>query len=260
MADNLLRRYFWLIDTIRSYGPLTYEDINALWRRSYLNEYGLDLPKKTFHNHIEAIWLSLGVEIACNRKAGYRYYIKEEKKTDKWMTNLLDTLTIQASIGDGSGMKDRIVDYDVRYESKLPLLAQIINKRGVISFRIFISFEQERKDPKMADYSDIDYKYSHYCPLGLVQVMGNWYVIGIFCKEGNLYRKTAAFRVTDITSIAILEGEVMPDYPEGFSVNDYIANLTIDWNEKFFTQTILLYGDLYAMGIKDTPLKMPVSR
>lgn len=259
MADNLLRRYFWLIDTIRSYGPMTYEDINAFWRRSYLNEYGQDLPKKTFHNHIEAIWLSLGVEIACNRKTGYRYYIKEEEKKDKWMSNLLDTITIQASIGNGTGMKGRIVDYDVRYEPKLPLLAQIINKRCVIHFRIFISFEQERKDPKMADYTDVDCKYSHFCPLGLVQVMRNWYVIGIFCKEGHQYRKFAAYRVADINDIDIMEGVVMPDYPESFSVKEYIANLTINRNEKYFNQNALLYSDLYAMGIIDTPLKLPVT-
>src|SRR5574344_354274 len=49
MAANIFGRYVWLIDTIRRYKRLTYEDINRLWKRSGLS-YGEedDLPLLTW--------------------------------------------------------------------------------------------------------------------------------------------------------------------------------------------------------------------
>ena len=251
MADHLLRRYFWLVDTIRTFGPMTYQDINDRWRRSILNEYGQDLPKKTFRNHIEAIWQSLGIEIACDRKDGYRYYIQDEETKDKWMTNLLDTLSIQAAIGDGTGMKERIVDYDVCYDPKIPLLAHLIEKRCVIRFRVFISFEEARQNPETAHYEDIDFKYFNFCPLGLVKVMRKWYVIMMFCKEGRFYRNIFAFLIDYLTEISVMEGKEVPDYPEDFSVKEYIANMKEDWTHLIFNQTDSLYDELHWNGIVD---------
>lgn len=256
MADNIFRKYLWLISTIRTFGPITYDDINSYWKRSYLNQLGTNLPKKTFHNHIEAIGESLGVEIVCDRKTGYRYYIQEEEMHDKWMTNLLDTLSIHATVGEGMGMKDRIVDYDIKYESKLPMLAQIIGNRNVISFRVYIALDLIRQDPDMANTKDIDFSFSHFCPLGLVQAMNQWYVIGVFCEHGPRYGSVAAYRVEDVCDIKIMEGVFMQNYPEDFSVKDYIKNLTIKW-ERYFNQTMLLYSDLYNMGLKDEMLRGP---
>lgn len=249
MADHLLRRYFWLVDTIRTFGPMTYQDINDHWQRSYLNEYGQDLPKKTFHNHIEAIWQSLGIEIVCDRKAGYKYYIQDEDTKDKWMTNLLDTLTIHTAIGDGKGLKNRIADYDLCYDPNLPLLAHMIEKRCVIRFRVFISFEEARKNPETADYKDIDFRYGNFCPLALVKVMRQWYVIMMYCKKGRLYRNDFAFRVDYLKDISVMEGVEVPNYPEDFSVKEYIANMKQDFTNLIFNDTSELYNELHWNGI-----------
>lgn len=40
MAKGLIRRYIWLIDTIRSANGITYEEINRKWNRSALNDDG----------------------------------------------------------------------------------------------------------------------------------------------------------------------------------------------------------------------------
>ena len=45
MAKGLIRRYIWLIDTIRSANGITYEEINRKWNRSALNDDGKDWPK-----------------------------------------------------------------------------------------------------------------------------------------------------------------------------------------------------------------------
>ena len=54
MAANLFGRYVWLIDTLRRYKRLTFQEISELWQESGLG-YGEELPLKTFHNHKKAI-------------------------------------------------------------------------------------------------------------------------------------------------------------------------------------------------------------
>ena len=250
MANILLKRYFWLINTIRTFGPISYEQINRYWLRSCLNETGEDLPKKTFHNHLEAIQEILDLEIRCERKGGYKYSIVEEEQQDRWMTNFLDTLSIQTAIEEDPNMKDRIRDYDVKYDSKLPLLAQFIKLRTVIQFRVFISFEEERKDPSMSDYKDIDCKYRYYCPLGLLQASRQWYVIGIFTEKNRLSGKIGIFRIQDMSDIQEMVGEKIDDYPQNFSLKQFVQDFKPNLADKYFHQDILLYSDLERYGIK----------
>lgn len=115
MANNLFKKYLWLINTIRTFGPISYEEINALWLRSQLNEYGEELPKKTFRNHLEAIQKTFNLEIVCERIGGYKYSIREDEQQDHWMSAFLNTLSIQTAIEEDSHMKDRIINYDVKY-------------------------------------------------------------------------------------------------------------------------------------------------
>ena len=75
MAANLFGRYVWLIDTLRRYKRLTFQEISELWQESGLG-YGEELPLKTFHNHKKAIKDIFDVYIECDRKDDYRYYIK----------------------------------------------------------------------------------------------------------------------------------------------------------------------------------------
>ncbi|MDP4270037.1 MAG: WYL domain-containing protein, partial [Bacteroidota bacterium] len=65
MANNLFRRYIWLIDTVNSYGPITYEEISAKWERCSFSG-GNKLPLRTLHNHREAIAENFGIDIVCN--------------------------------------------------------------------------------------------------------------------------------------------------------------------------------------------------
>ena len=81
-AAMLFNRYVWLVDTIYRAGRITFEEINERWRRSSLNETGEELPLKTFHNHKNAIQQMFDINIECNRKGGYIYYIEhaEDKR------------------------------------------------------------------------------------------------------------------------------------------------------------------------------------
>lgn len=245
MADNLFRKYLWLVSTLKAFGPISYDRINERWHRSILNPYGVDLPKKTFHNHLEAIQETFGLTVVCDRRNGYRYSISEESQNDQWMARLLDTLMIQTAIGEEPAMRDRIVDYDRKGESLLPSLVRYINQRAIIQFRVFISFAEEREQEESKDLEDIDIKYGNFCPLGIVQASAHWYVIGMFSREGKSWHKTlAAFRTENMYDVSIMEGREVSDYPEGFSVREYVQNIDPLAPEPFFTQTVLLYSDV----------------
>lgn len=83
MASNIFGRYVWLIDVLRRYGRLTFEEINRLWTQSGLS-YGQDdnLPLRTFHNHRKAIKDIFDVYIECDTKDGYKYYIDEPERLE----------------------------------------------------------------------------------------------------------------------------------------------------------------------------------
>ncbi len=108
MAKNLYRKYTWLIDVINSYGPITYEEINAKWLRSSFAN-GENLPIRTLHNHRDAIAENFGIVIACNKS--YQYYIEDNDKIEngavqKW---LLSCLSINNQIQDTQAISRRII-------------------------------------------------------------------------------------------------------------------------------------------------------
>ena len=112
MAANIFGRYVWLIEQFRRYGRLTYEEVNDLWHRSGLS-YGDDddLALRTFHNHRKAIFDIFEVEIACDIKGGYKYYIvhPEDLEKDNLRIWLIDSYTAMNQIQADRKLKGRII-------------------------------------------------------------------------------------------------------------------------------------------------------
>src|SRR5574344_1770534 len=112
MAANIFGRYVWLIEQFRRYGRLTYEEVNDLWHRSGLS-YGDDddLALRTFHNHRKAIFDIFEVEIACDIKDGYKYYIDhpEDLEKDNLRIWLIDSYTAMNQIQADRQLKGRII-------------------------------------------------------------------------------------------------------------------------------------------------------
>lgn len=250
MAGNKLNRYLWLINTIRTLGPISYDQINECWLRSNLNEFGDGLPKKTFRNHLEAIQEIFNLEIVCERIGGYKYSIREDEQQDHWMSAFLNTLSIQTAIEEDPHMKDRIINYDVKYNLLLPLMVQLIKHRAVIQFRIFISLGEARNDPSMRGCDDINYTYCHYCPLGMLQVAEHWYIVGIFSDKSKYAGCIGTFRFDDMSEVCEMVGETVANYPENFSLKKYIEEFDPNRLENYFHQDFLLYSDLVMQGIK----------
>ena len=110
MAKDLFNRYIWLVDTIYRAGRITFEEINEKWLRNSMSE-GNDLPLKTFHNHRHAIEDMFDINIVCDKKGGYRYYIENADDMEKGgvRTWLLNTFAVNNLINESHHLKRRIV-------------------------------------------------------------------------------------------------------------------------------------------------------
>jgi len=75
-TSTLFNRYVWLVETILRAGRITFEEINEKWTRSRLNYSGDDIPLRTFHNHRNAIEEMFDINIECDKRGGYLYYIE----------------------------------------------------------------------------------------------------------------------------------------------------------------------------------------
>lgn len=118
MAKNYFNRYIWLIDLIQRSGHISFEDISRAWRRSTYNEYGEDLSERTFFNHKKAIFDTFGIEIKCDRSLGYYISNDDDVQTDALRNWMLQSLSLNNIMNEGSDLRDRIICEDVPSSQK----------------------------------------------------------------------------------------------------------------------------------------------
>ena len=167
MATTSFRRCLWLINTVRTFGPISFEDISRRWENSALNDSGEPLAKKTFHNHCDAIAEMFDIIIACERKGGYKYYIDLDIDKDAWTASMIDTLCMQAAIANDPDMKNRLIDYNTRFalteQKNINIVLDAIQNKLPLSFKWRIRIDVE-----------------DFYPMYLIKVLQRWFVIGAF--------------------------------------------------------------------------------
>ena len=112
MRVEVIKRYFWLLDTIYRSGDvgITFEEINEKWERNDLLSGGCSYPKRTFESHRQNIEEVFNILIDCDRRTN-RYFIsdREELKNQnhilKW---LVETFNLNDVVGQSKNLKDRI--------------------------------------------------------------------------------------------------------------------------------------------------------
>ena len=135
MARLQIRRYIWLIDTIRSANGITYEEINRKWNRSALNEDGKDWPKRTFFQNINDIRDEFDIEITCDRRDN-KYYIEEEfSEYGSIRSTLVDALVLNNAVTEMPAMKSRILLGQRFSHENLGIITHAIQQNTVIQFR-----------------------------------------------------------------------------------------------------------------------------
>lgn len=135
MAKDLFNRYIWLIDTIYQAHGITFEEINKKWLRNSMSE-GVELPLKTFHNHRKAIEDMFDINIICDRRGGYKYYIEnaDNVKSGAIRTWLLNTFTVNNLINEAHHLKRRIVFEQIPSGQKFltPLVESMRDNQSII--------------------------------------------------------------------------------------------------------------------------------
>lgn len=109
MTKNLVGKYVWLVETIYNAGRITYDDINKKWQQEDFD--GKELPLRTFHKWRIAVEEMFGLNIECERKGGYHYYIGnpdeiENRGLRSW---LLSTISVSNLLLDSQQLKSRIL-------------------------------------------------------------------------------------------------------------------------------------------------------
>ena len=238
MTKDLFDKYIWLVDTIYRARKITFEEINERWLRSRLSE-GEDIPLRTFHNWRIAIEQVFDININCNRKGGYYYYIENADDMQKggirnW---LLNTFAVNNLINESHHLKRRILFEEIPSGRKY-LTPVIEAMRDGLEIELYYqSYWYEEPST---------YTLQPYCIKVFKQ---RWYVIG-FCKERNNIRTFSLDRIQQLTT---LDAKFV--YPKDFDPEAYFADyfgIMIE-NKKLETIRIKVYG-MHVQYIRALPL------
>lgn len=104
----VLKTYAWLINTIRTCGPISYKELLENWREDRLSE-GNSMVRQTFINYKRDLEEFFNISIKCDNK--YRYYIEnssvlQQQSVQNWMVSTMD---VNMSFADNREIYDRIV-------------------------------------------------------------------------------------------------------------------------------------------------------
>lgn len=209
-AATLFNRYVWLVDTIYRAGHITFEEINERWQRSSLNETGEELPLKTFHNHKNAIQQMFDINIECDRRGGYLYYIEHAEDIERGgvRTWLLNTFAVNHLINESHHLKRRILFEEI--PSGQRFLTQIIEAmRDNLTLEII----------HQSFWSDTasTFEVAPYCVKVFRQ---RWYMVG--CRMSD--RRLRVYALDRIHTLRTIENTfVLPDDfdPEGFFADSF---------------------------------------
>ena len=104
------KKYFWLVDTIRSAGKITKEDIDRKWVSSSYNEnHESRFPERTFFRCKNDILSLFDIEIKCDRANGSVYYIEDSDSNSQTKQWLLSQFAMSQSLDASRELRDCIL-------------------------------------------------------------------------------------------------------------------------------------------------------
>lgn len=208
MVELLLKRYLWLIDTLKRNGELTFEEISDKWDASYVNDNGSLLTKRTFYNHCQAIARHFGIDIECRRGRGLNLYrivnpeAIEENSLTKWA---LDSFSLGNLLLGNADIAEKI------------LLEDIPSRREWLEV-ILIALQQNR---------EIELHYENFVgikfvdtvqPLCIKLFKRRWYVLAQL-PDG----RRRIFSLDRIKSLEVTANQF--DYPSDFVPAEYFHDV-----------------------------------
>ena len=210
MISKTYHKYIWLLNTLLTSRPLTFDEVNMLWEYCPANDG--PIPLRTFHEYRKGIKEMFGVDIECDRSKNV-YYVKnpEVLDNDKLAKWLLRKYSIPQDFATFNGMKDRIL------LEKIPMGRAFLDivmeaMRTNAELRIdYQRYQDEQREEHLRTFTMQPYALKVY--------NRRWYLLG-FLKEDNDIRTIALDRVIDM--------EALPnkyEMPADFDARKHFANV-----------------------------------
>lgn len=207
MVELLLKRYLWLIDTLKRNGELTFEEISAKWDSSSANDNGSKLTQRTFYNHCQAVARHFGIFIECRRGRGLNLYsianpeAIEENSLTKWA---LDSFSLGELLLGNSAISDKI------------LLEEIPSGREWLEPTLHAL--QHNKEMEIEYENFVGVKFTgRVKPLCVKLFKRRWYVLTLIDND-----KKRIFSLDRIRSLTISDWTF--NYPKDFVPAEYFQN------------------------------------
>lgn len=164
----IFKRYIWLMSLLYDNRSLSYEEISQKWMHSSVNQDDdrKPLPKRTFHDHIDAIADIFGVNITNQGKGDYKYFIEnvDDLGKDVMRNWMLSNFSISNALSDSSDIRNRIFLQDIPSSKRwLSNIINAIREKAVIQIE-YHSFTAGKIRPR-----DI-------CPFFVKLYDNRWYV------------------------------------------------------------------------------------
>ena len=206
--SSLFNRYIWLVDTIYSAGKISFEDISRKWENSSWNDDHEPLPKKTFRRHINEIEEFFQIEIECDRKDDYKYYIAYADDIEKGgvRTWLINTFAVNNFINESHQLKRRILFEDI--PSGQRYLTPIIE-----AMRDGVKLEMTYQSFKSSEPSTFDVE-----PWCLKVFKKRWYMLG----KSDRYDEPRVYALDRIRSLSATDKEFK--LPKHFEAKDWFTS------------------------------------
>lgn len=208
MVELLLKRYLWLIDTLKRGGEMTYDEIAKQWDKSSINDCGSALSKRTFYNHCQAVGRHFGIDIECRRGRGLNLYsivnpeAIEENSLTKWA---LDSFSLGELLLGNASIADKILLEDI--PSGREWLGPILKA--------------------LQDNHQIDLEYENFfgvrftgkvCPLCVKLFKRRWYVLCQVREDRKRIFSLDRVKKLDVTNKSF-------NYPHDFVPADYFGDV-----------------------------------
>ena len=242
MRVEVIKRYFWLLDTIYRSGDvgITFEEINEKWEQNDLLSGGQNYPKRTFESHRQNIEEVFGILIDCDRRTN-RYFIsdREELKNQnhilKW---LVETFNLNDVVGQSRNLKDRIGLEDIPAgHGCLVDLLDAMNRNQTFDMEYQKFYADEKK------------LYRNMEPYGVQIFQRRWYVLARYPENDTLH----TYSLDRIVSLK--KNESTFTMPKDFSISDFFSDCFGIIKDATPKQHIVLKANAFqAKYLKTLPL------
>ena len=212
-VPSLFKEYIWLVNTIKRARRISFAEIQEKWLDTEMSG-GVEFARSTFNRHKDAIQDIFGINIDCDRKCGYKYYIANEKvlREDTVQNWIVSTMSVNDVISDSKALHDRIVLQQIPCDEYLETFINAMKRK----VRVEVKYRRYESD----NVTEVDFE--PYC---LKLFNQRWYVLAHFHrdatpeKEERDYYGVYSFDRMQEVSLTNVKFEVRDD----FDAQDYFS-------------------------------------